>query len=223
MSKGNFKHELFSQFARVGKALSHANRLELLEFLAQGERTVEQLASRSGMTMANTSQHLQHLRQVGLVTARKQGLNVHYSLADDSVLGLLNALREVAETHLADVDRLVHSYLTVKDDLEPMPRQELLDRVRAGLVTVLDVRPDDEFAAGHVAGAINVPLSSLEDHLAELDPGQQIVAYCRGPHCILAFDAVARLRNNGFDACRLEDGFPEWKAAGLPVASATEG
>lgn len=217
MSKDSFKHELFSQFARVGKALSNANRLELLEFLAQGERTVEQLASRSGMSMANTSQHLQHLRQVGLVTARKQGLNVHYRLSDDSVLELLNALRNVAESHLADVDRLVKVYLTVKDELEPIPRKELLDRVRCGLVTVLDVRPDDEFAAGHVAGAINVPLSRLEDHLAGLDAGQQIVAYCRGPHCILAFDAVARLRSKGFDARRLQDGFPEWKAAGLPV------
>jgi rhodanese-related sulfurtransferase/DNA-binding transcriptional ArsR family regulator len=217
VSSGNFKHDLFAQFARVGKALSHGNRLELLEFLAQGERSVEELAKVSGMTVANTSQHLQMMRQAGLVTSRKQGLKVHYSLSSDDVIQLLNAVRKVAERHVADVDRLVNTYLTVKDDLEPIPRQELIDRAKQGLVTVLDVRPPEEYAAGHVPGAINVPLKELENYLNHMNPEQEIVAYCRGPHCVLAFDAVARLRQKGFSARRLEDGFPEWKTAGLPV------
>lgn len=217
MSSGHFKHDLFSQFARVGKALSHGNRLELLEFLAQGERSVDELAKVSGMTVANTSQHLQMLRQAGLAVARKEGLKVYYRLSGDEVIRLLDVLREVAGRHVADVERLVNTYLTVKDDLEPVPRQELLQRVKQGLVTVLDVRPPEEYAAGHVPGAINVPLKELEKHLEQLDAGHEVVAYCRGPHCILAFDAVARLRERGFTARRLEDGFPEWKSAGLPV------
>jgi rhodanese-related sulfurtransferase/DNA-binding transcriptional ArsR family regulator len=217
MSSGNFKHDLFAQFARVGKALSHGNRLELLEFLAQGERSVDELAKVSGMTVANTSQHLQMLRQAGLALARKEGLKVYYSLSSDDVIRLLDSLRQVAERQIADVDRLVNTYLTVKDELEPIPRQELLQRVKQGLVTVLDVRPAEEFAAGHVPGAINVPLKELEKHLEQLDPAHEVVAYCRGPHCVLAFDAVARLRQRGWQARRLEDGFPEWKTAGLPV------
>jgi len=217
MSSSNFKQDLFSQFARVGKALSHANRLELLEFIAQGERSVDELAKVSGLTVANTSQHLQHLRQACLVSCRKQGLKVFYQISGDDVLHLLNQLREVAERHIAEVDKLVDTFLTVKDELEPVPREELLDRVKHGLVTVLDVRPAEEFAAGHVPGAINVPLSELEDHLDTLDNQQQVVAYCRGPHCILAYDAVARCRAKGIEAQRLEDGFPEWQLAGMPV------
>jgi len=217
MSSSNFKQDLFSQFARVGKALSHANRLELLEFIAQGERSVDELAKVSGLTVANTSQHLQHLRQAGLVVCRKQGLKVYYTISGDDVLLLFKQLREVAERHVAEVDKLVDTFLTVKDELEPIPREELLDRVKHGLVTVLDVRPAEEFAAGHVAGAINVPLSELEDHLDTLDEQQLVVAYCRGPHCILAYDAVAKCRDKGIDAQRLEDGFPEWQLAGMPV------
>ncbi len=219
MSSGNFKHDLFSQFARVGKALSNANRLELLEFLAQGERSVDELAKVSGLTVANTSQHLQQLRQAGLVTARKQGQHVYYRLTGDDVIQLLDALRRVAENHVAEVERLVNTYLTVKDDLEPVPAAELLDRVRQGLVTVIDVRPPEEYAAGHVPGAVNIPLSELESRLRELDPKQEVVAYCRGPHCVLAFDAVERLRKRGLQARRLEDGYPEWKLMGLPVES----
>ncbi|MBI3187949.1 MAG: metalloregulator ArsR/SmtB family transcription factor, partial [Gammaproteobacteria bacterium] len=200
MSSGNFKHDLFTQFARVGKAMSSANRLELLEFLAQGERSVDELATVSGMTVANTSQHLQQLRQAGLVITRKQGLKVHYSLSGDDVITLFNALRNVAERHVADVDRLINTYLTVKDDLEPIPRKELLERVKQGLVTVLDVRPPEEYAAGHVPGAINIPLKELEKQLKQLDSDHEIVAYCRGPHCVLAFDAVARLREKGIKA-----------------------
>lgn len=217
MSSGNFKHDLFTQFARVGKAMSNGNRLELLEYIAQGERSVDELARVSGLTMANTSQHLQQLRQAGLVDCRKDGLKVYYRLSGDDVIGLLDALRGVAERHVADVERLVNTYLTVKDDLEPLPRKELLERVRDGLVTVLDVRPPEEYAAGHIPGAVNVPLAQLEQHLNALNPEQEIVAYCRGPHCVLAFDAVASLREKGLKARRLEDGYPEWKSAGLPV------
>jgi rhodanese-related sulfurtransferase/DNA-binding HxlR family transcriptional regulator len=217
MSSGNFKHDLFTQFARVGKALSSGNRLELLEYIAQGERSVDDLARVSGLSVANTSQHLQQLRQAGLVSSRKDGLKVFYSLSGDDVIGLLNAVRGVAERHVADVERLVNTYLTVKDELEPLPRKELLKRVRDGLVTVLDVRPPEEYVAGHVPGAVNVPLSELKHYLKTLKPEQEIVAYCRGPHCVLAFDAVARLRKKGLKARRLEDGFPEWKTSGLPV------
>lgn len=222
MSSGGFKQDLFAQFARVGKALSNGNRLELLEFIAQGERSVDELAKVAGLTIANTSQHLQQLRQAGLVVCRKAGLKVYYSLAGDDVLLLLDALRAVAERHLAEVQQLVREYLTRRDSLEPVARPELLERVRNGLVCVLDVRPPEEYAAGHVPGAINVPLKALETQLANLDPGQEVVAYCRGPHCILAFEAVARLREHGFTAHRLEDGFPEWRLAGLPVERTTD-
>ena len=217
MSGSHFKHDLFTQFARVGKALGNGNRLELLEYLAQGERSVDELSKVSGLTIANTSQHLQQLRQSGLVSSRKEGLKVYYMLSGDDVVGLLDALRGVAERHVADVERLVNSYLTVKDDLEPLPRHELLERVREGLVTVLDVRPPEEYAEGHVPGAVNVPLNELEQYLKALSPDQEIVAYCRGPHCVLAFDAVAQLREKGLPARRLEDGYPEWKTAGFPV------
>jgi len=217
MSSNHFKQDLFVQFARVGKAMSNGNRLELLEFIAQGERSVEELAKISGLSVANTSQHLQQLRQAGLINCNKRGLKVFYYISGDDVIDLFNSLRNVAERHLADVQQLVNSYLTVKDDLEPVPATELLDRVRDGLVTVLDVRPSEEFQSGHVPGALNIPLTELEKHLDSLDITRDIVAYCRGPHCVLAFDAVEKLRDKGFTAHRLEDGFPEWKSAGLPV------
>ena len=173
----SFKQELFAQFARVGKMLSNGNRLELLEFLAQGERSVEQLSKVAGLTVANTSQHLQQLRHAGMVSCRKQGLKVYYSISGDDVIKLLDALRAVAERHVSDVERLINTFLTVKDKLEPIPRSELLARVRDGLVTVLDVRPEEEYAAGHVAGAVNIPINKLEQHLDELDKNQEIVAY----------------------------------------------
>ena len=163
-----FKHDLFAQFARVGKALSNGNRLELLEFLAQGERSVEQLSKVAGLTVANTSQHLQQLRHAGMVTCRKEGLKVYYSISGDDVISLLAALRAVAERHVTDVQYLLNTYLTVKDSLEPIPRAELLERARAGLITVLDVRPPEEYAAGHVPGAVNIPLQELEKRLEEL-------------------------------------------------------
>lgn len=216
-SKDSFKHRLYAQFARIGKAASHAHRLILLELLAQGERTVEALAGLAGMTVANASQHLQQLRGAGLVAARKQGLYVHYRLADPAVAELLAVLGKIADASLAEVDRLVRSYLTLRDELEPIPRAELLARARRGLVTVVDVRPEEEYAAGHVPGAVSLPLRQLERRLHGLPRGQEIVAYCRGPYCVLAYEAVARLRRKGYRARRLEDGFPEWRLAGLPV------
>ena len=217
MSSTNFKHDLFAQFARVGKALSNGNRLELLEFLAQGERSVEQLSTVAGLTVANTSQHLQQLRHAGMVKCRKEGLKVYYSISGDDVITLLDTLRAVAERHVTDVQHLVNTYLTVKDSLEPIPRAELLKRAHDGLITVLDVRPPEEYASGHVSGAVNIPLQDLEKWIEKLDKNQEIVAYCRGPHCVLAFDAVARLREKGINARRMEDGYPEWKTAGLPI------
>lgn len=220
MSTDNFKHELFSQFARVAKAMSNGYRLELLEFLAQGERSVDALAKVSGLPVANTSQHLQQLRQAGLVTNRKEGHKVYYRLSGMDVSALFGSLREVAERHLADVNRLVDDYLKVKDDLEPLPADQLLERVRDGLVSVLDVRPPEEFEAGHLPGAVNIPLGELEKHLDELNPEREVVAYCRGPHCVLAFDAVAKLREKGVKARRLDGGLPEWQLEGHPVETA---
>lgn len=217
MKANTFKNDLFTQFARVGKALSNPNRLELLEFLAQSSRSVDALSKLAKISIANTSQHLQHLRHAGLVTSQKEGLKVYYSISGDDVIYLLNSLRDVAERHISDVDKIVNTYLTAKDNLDPIPATELLERAKQDLVTVLDVRPKEEFDAGHVRGAINVPIEELEQHLQQFDPEQEIVAYCRGPHCILAFDAVAQLRENGFQARRLENGYPEWKVAGLPV------
>lgn len=217
MSIDNFKHTLFNQFARVAKAMSNGSRLELLEFLAQGERSVDALAKVSGLSVANTSQHLQQLRQAGLISNRKEGHKVFYRLNGMDVVELLALLRAVAERNLADVGKLVDDYLTVKDSLEPIPAALLLARAKEGLVTVLDVRPPEEYASGHVPGAINIPLDDLEKHLDDLDHTQEIVAYCRGPHCVLAFDAVARLREQGVSARRLDGGLPEWQLEGLPV------
>lgn len=217
MSSSTVKKALFAQFAVVGKALSHGHRLELLEFLAQGERGVERLAALTGLSVANTSQHLQHLRRAGLVAARKSGHYVLYRLADESVVALLASLRGVAEANLAEVEKLVTRYLRSKDSFEPVSTKELLQRAGEGLVTVLDVRPPEEFAAGHVPNAVNIPLKELKRRLGELPRDQQVVAYCRGPYCVLAYEAVAELRRQGFDARRMEDGMPEWKLAGLPV------
>jgi len=221
--KEGFKPALFDQFARIGRAMSNGNRLELLEFLAQGERSVDELAQVAGMSMANTSHHLQQLRQAGLVASRKEGLRVIYRLSDDDVLELFNAQRRVAERHLAEVGQLVQTYLYSKDQLEPMAREQLLQYARDGLVTVLDVRPRAEYESGHVPGAVNIPLAELESRLKELQASPEVVAYCRGPHCILAFEAVARLREAGITARRLEDGFPEWRLEGLPVEAGSKG
>jgi rhodanese-related sulfurtransferase/DNA-binding transcriptional ArsR family regulator len=211
------KQALFAQFAAIAKTLGHAHRLELLEQLAQGERSVEVIADRTGLSIANASQHLQHMRRVGLVATRRQGKFVYYNLADDGILDVLTALRRVAERNVAEVERVVHSYFNRRDALEPVSRKQLLKRIRAGAVTVLDVRPPDEFALGHLPGAVNIPLRALKARLADLDTAQEIVAYCRGEYCVLSFEAVALLRARGFNVRRLQDGLPEWRAAGFPV------
>ncbi|HVO16846.1 MAG TPA: metalloregulator ArsR/SmtB family transcription factor [Alphaproteobacteria bacterium] len=217
MSSVNPKKALFAQFAGVAKAVAHPHRLELLEQLAQGERNVEVLADRTGLSIANASQHLQHMRRAGLVAARRDGKFVFYRLAEDAVLDVLAALRRVAERRSAEVERVVRSYFNDRDALEPVSRRELVARMKAGIVTVLDVRPEDEYALGHVPGALNIPLRKLRARLAELDRRREIVAYCRGPYCVLSYEAAAMLRARGFTVRRLEDGLPEWRAAGLPV------
>lgn len=217
MSSKSVKTLLFAEFARVSKALGSGNRLELLEFLAQGERSVDALAGLSGLSVANTSRHLQVLRQAGLVAARKEGQFVYYTVSGDGVIKLLAALQEVGQHNLAEVTKLVNTYLISKDSLEAVSVSELMDRMHQGLVTIVDVRPVDEYAAGHLQGAINVPLSALEKHLDDLPSDQEIVAYCRGPFCVLAFEAVSQLRKRGLNARRLETGFPEWKVSGFPV------
>jgi rhodanese-related sulfurtransferase/predicted transcriptional regulator len=211
------KSRLYAQIARVGTALASAGRLQLLEYIAQGERSVDALAAMSGLSVANCSKHLQALRQAGLVTARKQGLRVFYAIAGDDVVALYAALQRVAGNRAAEVERLVREWLAHRDRLEPVPARELLERAQKGLVTVLDVRPPEEYAAGHLPGAINVPLDQLEGRLGKLSKKREIVAYCRGPYCLLAFEAVEKLRKRGLRARRLENGFPEWRAAGLPV------
>lgn len=213
----NFKKDLFAQFALVGKSLSNGNRLEILEFLAQGERSVEELASVSGLTVANTSQHLQGLRRSGLVTSRSEGQKAYYRLTDYKVVELMSVMRSIAESNLGEINRLVSNYLVNKDDLEPISHEELLKRARKGSVTVIDVRPQEEYSSGHVPHAINVPLSELKKTISTLPKSKEVIAYCRGPYCLLAFEAVAQLRSKGYKARRLQDGFPEWKLAGHPV------
>ncbi len=216
----NAKRDIFTNLARIGTALSSPTRIEFLELLAQAERNVEQLATLTGATVANTSQHLQKLRQAGLIVGRKEGLYVFYRLAGDEVVGLLSAIGRVGEAYVAEVERIVRLYLAQKDDLEPVPAKELLARVRKGLVTVLDVRPPEEYAAGHLPGAINIPIHELEKRLRELPKRQEVVAYCRGPYCLMSYDAVSLLRKKGIKARRLEAGLPEWRFAGLPVERA---
>ena len=217
MSTANFKQDVYAQLARVGKALSSGNRLELLEFVAQSPRSVDELATMTRLSVANASKHLQELRRAGLVQARKEGLRVFYEVAGADVVDLIAALGRVAETRLAEMEQILRTYIVARDDLEPVPATELMERVRLGLVTVLDVRPPEEFAAGHLPGAVNVPADDLVRRLKKLPKTREVIAYCRGPYCLLSVDAVALLRKKGYRARRLEDGFPEWKAAGLPV------
>ena len=211
------KQALFEQLAVLARALGSAARLELIDFLAQGERHVEELAQVTGLSVANTSKHLQQLKAAGLVEAQRDGKHIRYRLADYRVLDAIRDLRVLAEAHLDQVGELVASYLRSRDALEPVPVTELLERARHGLVTVVDVRPPQEYAQGHIAGAINIPLDQLKRRLKELPRDREIVAYCRGPWCVLSFEAVARLRKAGIAARRLEDGLPEWRRAGLPV------
>jgi ArsR family transcriptional regulator len=221
MSTPSPKHVLFEQFAALARTLGHAHRLELLEQLAQGERSVDTLAARTGLSIANASQHLQHLRRAKLVASRRDGKFVIYRLADVAVLELLAALRRIAERNIAEVANVVRGYFDARDAMEAVSRKELMRRMREGAVTVLDVRPEDEFALGHLPGAINVPLHALKKRLSEFKRSQEIVAYCRGPYCVLSYEAVAALRAKGFKVRRLEDGLPEWRAAGLPVVEGT--
>jgi len=208
---------MFDCFAEVAKALGHGRRLELLELLAQGERSVEAVATVAGLPVANASQHLRVMRQGGLLVSRRDGKRILYRVSGPSVLEMVATLRKVAESNLAEVRNLVRGYFHERDALEPVSRRELARRIKDGLVTVLDVRPESEFEAGHLPRAINIPLRELSRRLQELPKNQEVIAYCRGPYCVLAFEAVALLRKRGFKVRRLEDGYPEWRVAGLRV------
>jgi rhodanese-related sulfurtransferase/DNA-binding transcriptional ArsR family regulator len=211
------KQQLFEQFALIAKTLGHAHRLALVEHLAQGEQSVEVLAQKADLSVANTSQHLQQLRRAGLAATKRDGKFIYYRLADPAVLDLLASLHLIGERNLAQVQVVLNGYFHDRDAMEAVTRAELLKRSRAGAVTILDVRPPDEFALAHVVGAINIPMGDLEKRIAELDPAIEIVAYCRGPYCVFSFEAVNLLRSRGFHIRRLEDGLPEWQAAGLPI------
>ena len=216
------KDALYEGLAAVSKALASGRRAEIVDLLAQGERSVEEIAEEIGQSLANTSHHLRALARGGLVTTRREGTRIHYSLASDRVHELWSAVRDVAEQHAAGLDRLVAAYLGDREGIEVVDRGELLERLASGAVVVLDVRPEREFAAGHIAGARSVPIGTLRRQLSALPKDTEVVAYCRGPHCVFADDAVRELRRQGFDARRLEDGFPEWQRAGLPVAVGTD-
>ena len=212
------KTALFDEFARAAKALASGRRIELVDVLANGERSVEALAGELGLSLANTSQHLQVLRQAGLVATRREGTSIHYRLAGPEVFELWRSLRTLAATRLAEVERLATAYLGDRDELEPVTLEELARRIQDGDdLVVLDVRPAAEHAAGHLPGAVSIPVAELRRRLAELPGDREIVAYCRGPYCAFAHEAVALLREDGFTAKRLEDGLPEWQAAGLAV------
>lgn len=218
MSSPGPKQAIFESLAEVAQALGHASRLELLEHMAQGARPVEELSVLTGMTFANTSRHLQILRRARLVETERLGKRVLYSLAGGAeVVTLIKALGRVGERNVAEVNRVLSDYFHARDSMEPVSREELLGRLKDDMVTLLDVRPEAEYALGHLPGAINVPLSKLKRHLADLPKNREIIAYCRGPYCVMSFEAVAALRAKGYRIRRLEDGFPEWKAAGLAV------
>jgi rhodanese-related sulfurtransferase len=219
-TKRVFKDQLFEQFARIGKGLASGRRLELLELLAQGERTVEELAAESGMSVANTSQHLKALREAQLVAVRREGLYARYRLANEQVFALWQALRDLGSARLTEIRQIVETYLTDREILNGITCIELQQRLKNRSVVVLDVRPEREYQAGHVAGARSIPLTELRARLKELPKRKEIVAYCRGPYCVYADEAVALLRLRGRKATRLETGFPDWKAQGLPVETA---
>lgn len=217
-----FKDDVFRQLARVPRALASPRRLELVDLLAQSERSVEELAELTGMSVANTSQHLQVLRQALLVTVRRDGLRAYYSLANEAVFRAWQAMRELGQRQFADLDRVVRTYLAERETLETVGADELLRRMRADEVVVLDVRPAAEYRSGHILGARSVPIRELQRRVAELPKKSEVVAYCRGPYCVYADEAVALLRRRGFRARRLDTGFPDWKAAGLPIATESE-
>jgi rhodanese-related sulfurtransferase len=213
----NPKREVFASLAQIGTALSSPTRIEFLELLAQAERSVEQLTALTGTKTANASQHLQKLRQAGLILGRKEGLYVYYRLAGDEIVGLLLALSRVGEAYVAEVHRILRLYFESKDEFEAVPAKEVLARARKGLITILDVRPAEEFAAGHLPDAVNIPVHELDKRMKELPKGREVIAYCRGPYCLMSFEAVEKLRKKGLSARRLENGLPEWRAGGLPV------
>jgi len=216
------KDAIYEQLARVGKAVAAPRRLELLDLLGQAPRTVEALAEQTAMSIANTSQHLQALRAAGLVESEKDGLYVTYRLASDEVCEFFLKLRSLAEARLADVDRVKRQFFASMDDLAPVNGKELLGRVRRGEVVVLDIRPAEEYAAGHIPGAVSIPLGELKKRVIELGKKREIVAYCRGPYCVFAIEAVKFLRARGFKAVRMEGGIPDWRAQGLPVEAEPE-
>lgn len=211
------KQDINEQLALIAQGLASPQRLEMLEYLAQAERSVDELSQLVGLSVANTSRHLQVLKQAAMVVVRREGKRRFYRLTGDDVVTLVSSLRNTAEIHLAEVDRLMQSYLTKKDALEAISAEELLERAQQGEVTVLDIRPEKEFAAGHLPNAINIPPDQIEQRIEQLDDTQKIVAYCRGPYCLFSYDAVKQLQEKGFDAQRLENGFPEWQAAGYPT------
>lgn len=213
----SLRKDVNEQLALIAQGLASPQRLEMLEYLAQAERSVDELSQLTGLTVANTSRHLQVLKQAAMVMVRREGKRRLYRLAGDDVVTLVSSLRNTAEIHLAEVKRLMHSYLTEKDALEAISAAELLERAQQGEVTVLDIRPEKEFAAGHLPNAINIPPDQIAERIAHLNEDQKIIAYCRGPYCLFSYDAVKLLREKGFEAQRLEDGFPEWQAAGYPI------
>jgi rhodanese-related sulfurtransferase/DNA-binding transcriptional ArsR family regulator len=210
---------VFAGLAEIAKALASPNRLEIVELLGQGERSVDGIAHRLGLSVANASQHLRLMQRCGVLTSRREGKRVLYGLSDPAVVEVMTALACLGERKTAEVRSVVAGYFRARDAMEPVTRVDLLERLKDGLVTVLDVRPEDEFAAGRVPNALNIPLRDLARRLTDLPRDREIIAYCRGPYCVLAFEAVDLLRQHGFKARRLEDGFPEWRAAGLPVAT----
>lgn len=220
MTGRQFKDAIYEQLARIGKSLASGPRLEILDILCQGPRTVEGLAKQVGQSVANTSHHLQVLRRARLVDAQKEGVHVTYRLADEEVCTFFRALRGLAESRLLEIEQVTRHFLEARGSMEAVDREALVARVRSGEVTVLDVRPEEEYRAGHIPGALSVPLEELERRLAELPPDREIVAYCRGPYCVLAVEAVRLLRARGFVAVRMEDGVPDWRARGLPVETA---
>jgi rhodanese-related sulfurtransferase len=212
------KDALFEGFAEVAKALASGRRAEIVDVLAQGERPVEEVAVEIHQSVANTSHHLRALARAGLLTTRREGTRIYYALASDRVAHLWASVRDVAEAHVAGLEKLAAAYLGDRDGIEVVDRDELATRLEQGAVVLLDVRPPAEFGAGHIAGARSVPIGELRQHLKALPADAAVVAYCRGPYCVYADDAVRELRRRGFNASRLEDGFPEWKRAGLPIA-----
>jgi rhodanese-related sulfurtransferase len=212
------KDALFDGFAEMAKALASGRRAEIVDLLAQGERSVDEIADEIGQSVANTSHHLRAMARAGLLTTRRDGTRIFYRLASKRVETLWAALRDVAAEHVAGIERLTQAYLGDRDGLEAISRDELVARLRRGDLVVLDVRPEPEFRAGHIAGARSVPISELRRNLRALPNDVEVVAYCRGPYCVYADDAVRELNRRGYRAQRLEDGFPEWKQAGLPVA-----